>query len=212
LVGWSISCRCTAKGTADAVASSSSLLCHTHPFGCQSLTAVQLRDSWGQPTMRVFLHCFKGSHQRVLLKQLSRLCQGAPTGLHRPHRPPKDLINRGSDPLLCLSISKCCRVFPSVALWEILGTPCVKRPSLLQARPLPTRKSLSQRLSRPPALSRSVATASCHGLVIQQLHSSVGDLAITRGGKPHGWEICREKQMHRRSAIRGLQEMRKGGD
>jgi len=36
-------------------------------FGCESLTTDQLRCSWGQPTMRVCLHCFKGSHQGMLL-------------------------------------------------------------------------------------------------------------------------------------------------
>jgi len=70
------------------------LLLHPPPFsaiyiqfGCQSLTTVQLRDSWGQPTMRVYLHCFKGSHQGMLLNNYYIYAKDLRLDSYKRHRP-----------------------------------------------------------------------------------------------------------------------------
>jgi len=69
-----ISCRCAAKGTADAVASSSSLLCHTHPFWMSEPDNCSIKKQSGSTNSKGLPVLFQGLPPRNATKWLSHLC------------------------------------------------------------------------------------------------------------------------------------------
>jgi len=181
------------------------------PFGFWSLTTVQLRCSWGQPTMRVSLHCFKGSHQGTLLNNCCICAKGFQVLSCGSRRPSKDLTMGGGYPLIITPCRLCCRVVaPPTVLHEGREHPA-RGLSCLQQETSNAALLMSTTNSTPPARWRQQRLQSRgHSLVIQQNHSSVDDLTITSVGKPLGWEAPNQ-QMHRHSDIRGLLWVWKGG-
>jgi len=69
-----ISCRCTAKGTADAVASSSSLLYHAHPFWMSEPDNCSIKRQLGSTNNEGFPALFQGLPPRNATKWLLHLC------------------------------------------------------------------------------------------------------------------------------------------
>jgi len=152
--------------------------------GCQSLTTTQLRGSRGQPTARVCLCCFKGSHQGMLLNDCYLYAKGS---ILLPSTVPPFLYphHGGLRPLsLSLLLRLCCRKLIDHSQW--LQSCCRKQGNTrLNHQPprqqgkltTPSLHPASIQSSRPtPSQAMSVATAkSCSSLVIQQTHSSVSD-------------------------------------
>jgi len=63
-----ISCRCIAKGTADAIASSSSLLCHVHPFWMSEPDNCSIKRQLGSTNNEGFPALFQGLPPRNATK------------------------------------------------------------------------------------------------------------------------------------------------
>jgi len=179
-------------------------------FGCQSLTTVQLRSSRGQPTARVCLCCFKGSHQGMVLNNCCIYAKGfrmVSTDL----KPPKDFIKRGSYPLI---------IFKFICVVGVIARCVVGMEEHPQSVPPCRRQDAAQQLCfvmsmplprLPHALSESQWKRIHCSLVIQQTHSSVSALTITsRRSLPNG--RCQTKGNNNASIVRGLQKQGKGGD